>query len=258
MQPGLGMAAEVLGKTVVAGNLNWLKENAIAIAPHLLQATHEALQTGYTVIYVAVDHQVVGYLTLSDTVRLESKEVISDIQRLGYKPVLLTGDNRGVAERIAKPMGFQEIYSELLPEDKISRIVQMQNEGHPVAMIGDGINDAPALKAATVGMAMGNIGSDIAVDASDIVLVEDDLTALPHLLRLSKRMMLTIKRNLTFSLGLNFIAILLAMTGILTPFVGALVHNAGSVVVVINAVLLLKWQQKRPSEVQSERTFKTA
>lgn len=132
-----------------------------------------------------------------------------------------------------------------MPEDKLNYIGEYQKNGEAVCMIGDGINDAPALKKANVGIAMGGIGSDIAVDAADIALVDDEVKELPHLLALSKRMMTTIKLNLTFSMTLNFIAIGLAFPGILNPVIGALVHNAGSVLVIINSALLLKWRKKK-------------
>ena len=163
---------------------------------------------------------------------------------LGVQPVLLTGDHENAAHAIASRLGIEEVHAACLPEDKIKCIDSLMNEGKKVCMVGDGINDAPALKKAYVGIAMGGVGSDIAVDAADIALVNDDIKELPHLFRLAKRMMVTIKCNLTFSMTLNFIAIVLAITGILNPVVGALVHNAGSVIVIINSALLLKWRKK--------------
>ena len=129
-----------------------------------------------------------------------------------------------------------------MPEDKLKFIDDREKGKNLVCMIGDGVNDAPALKRATVGIAMGGVGSDIAIEAADIALVDDDVKELPHLLSLSKKMMNTIKLNMLFSIVLNFIAILLAITGVLNPIIGALVHNAGSVLVIINSSLLLKWK----------------
>lgn len=144
---------------------------------------------------------------------------------------------------IAGQLGIRGVRANCLPQDKLRCIDEFPQKGEPVCMIGDGINDAPALKKAEVGIAMGGTGSDIAVDAADIALVDDEVKELPHLMALSQRMMTTIKLNLTFSMTLNFIAITLAITGILNPVVGALVHNAGSVLVIINSALLLNWRK---------------
>ena len=146
---------------------------------------------------------------------------------------------------MAGRLGISQVYADCLPEDKLKRIEEYQKTGKKICMIGDGINDAPALKKAFVGIAMGGIGSDIAVDAADIALINDKISELPHLLRLAKRMMITIKCNLTFSMTLNFVAIVLAITGILDPVVGALVHNAGSVIVIVNSAFLLNWKTRK-------------
>ena len=171
-------------------------------------------------------------------------DTISAVRAAGAEPVLLTGDHRNAAETIARELGITEYKYECLPEDKLAWIDASQRAGAPVCMIGDGINDAPALKMACTGIAMGGVGSDIAIEAADIALVNDEISELPHLLRLSRRMMGTINLNLTFSMTLNFVAIVLAMTGILDPVVGALVHNAGSVLVIINSAFLLRWRKR--------------
>ena len=242
MIPSEGVTGVVNGKTVKAGNLKLLKE--VPVSRDLAVAAGKYLMDGCTVIYVAVDNTLAGYIVLADTVRQESAKMIRDIHTLGVQPVLLTGDNQNAANVIGRQLGIEEIHANCLPEDKLKQIGAYQQQGQEVCMIGDGINDAPALKKANMGIAMGGVGSDIAVDAADIALVDDEIKELPHLLALSKKMMRTIKLNLTFSMGLNFLAIALAVTGILGPVVGALVHNAGSVVVIINSALLLRWKQQ--------------
>uniref|UniRef100_UPI003FF0BA99 HAD-IC family P-type ATPase n=1 Tax=Lachnospira sp. TaxID=2049031 RepID=UPI003FF0BA99 len=149
----------------------------------------------------------------------ESAGMISRLRSIGITPVLITGDNSDAAGQIAGEVGISEVNANCLPEDKLKIIDAYQQKNELVCMVGDGINDAPALKMATVGIAMGGVGSDIAVDAADIALVDDEVKELPHLFALSKRMMTKIKFNLTFSMLLNFVAIVLAMTGILNPVI---------------------------------------
>ena len=242
MSLGEGVTATVNGKVVKAGNLKLLKD--LTISKDLANGAGKYLNEGSTITYVAVDDILAGYIVLSDTVREESKDMIAALGKIGVQPVLLTGDNKNAADAIAGQLGISEVHANCLPEDKLNHIGMYQESGNAVCMIGDGINDAPALKKANVGIAMGGVGSDIAVDAADIALVDDEIKELPHLLSLSKRMMTTIKLNLTFSMGLNFLAIALAITGFLGPVIGALVHNAGSVLVIINSALLLNWKKK--------------
>ncbi len=160
--------------------------------------------------------------------RPQAAETIRGVKAAGVTPVLLTGDHENAARTIARALDIPVYHANCRPEDKLDWIDRSQQAGHPVCMVGDGIG----------------VGSDIAVDAADIALVNDDLRELPHLLRLSRRMMTTIKYNLTFSMALNFAAILLAITGILNPVVGALVHNAGSVLVIVNSARLLGFRQR--------------
>ena len=245
MIPGEGVMAMVGGKQILAGNLKFITKNVKAtLSGELAENTGKYLKKGCTVIYTAIDGILAGYLVLSDTVRDDSKKMIASLRQIGVEPVLLTGDHQNAADTIAAQLGINHVYAGCLPEDKLSHIDSFQKNGSKVCMIGDGINDAPALKKADVGIAMGGIGSDIAVDAADIALVDDEIKELPHLMALAKRMMKTIKINLSFSMGLNFLAIILAITGILGPVVGALVHNAGSVLVIINSALLLKWKKR--------------
>lgn len=244
MWTGRGVSAQVSGVSVLAENQKLLEEQQISV-PKAAQADIQAvLQKGCTVIHIVTDGKFAGYLVLSDTVRTESAGMIAQLKELNVQPVLLTGDHENAAAAIASQLQMTEVHANCLPEDKMRWIADKQQKQESVCMMGDGVNDAPVLKKANVGIAMGGIGSDIAIDAADIALVDDEVKELPHLLGLSKRMMVTIKCNLTFSMSLNFLAIILAMTGILNSVVGALVHNAGSVLVILNSAWLLKWKRR--------------
>ena len=242
MLPGRGICAEVRGEKVLAGSRELLAEHQIEIPK--TKEIDDFLQQGCTLTYLAVGTEYVGCIVLSDTLREESAGMIEELLQLDIEPVQLTGDNENAAQSMAQKLGIRRVHAQCLPEDKLRDIDEYQKNGLPVCMMGDGINDAPALKKALVGIAMGGVGSDIAVDAADIALVDDEVRELPHLVALSRRMMGTIRLNLIFSMGLNFLAIALAITGVLNPVFGALVHNAGSVVVILNSALLLSWKKR--------------
>lgn len=242
MIPGRGVRAQMEGKDVLAGNPELLLEHDVDMVPP--EAAQNYMKQGCTITYLAVNGEFVGYLALADTLRKESAAMIDELTGLDVQPVLLTGDHENAANFIATQLHISAVRANCLPEDKLNSIGEYQAKGMSVCMIGDGINDAPALKKSDVGIAMGGVGSDIAVDAADIALVDDEVKELPHLIALSKRMMMTIKVNMTFSMTLNFIAIILAIVGTLNPVVGALVHNAGSVLVITNSAFLLKWRKK--------------
>ena len=241
MLPGRGVTAVVEGKTILAGKPELLTEHGVALPA--FPAAEEHIRQGCTVTAAAIDGTFAGCIALSDTPRAESAATVAALTALGVRPVLLTGDHENTAKAVADGLGIREVRANCLPEDKLSAIGAFHAAALPVCMSGDGINDAPALKKADVGIAMGGVGSDIAVDAADIALVDDEVKELPHLVALSKRMMTTIRLNMTFSMALNFAAVTLAIIGTLSPVVGALVHNAGSVLVIANSVLFLKWRK---------------
>ena len=242
---GQGVTATVAGKALCIGNERLLQANEATIPAQAMEEADRYIREGSTVIYVAEEKQFLGFLVLSDTMRGDSADMIQKLQEQGIVPMLLTGDHDAAAMHIARQAGISAVHADCLPEDKLNWISTYQKRGESIAMIGDGINDAPALKMADVGIAMGGVGSDIAVDAADIALVDDEIKELPHLMALSKKMMRTIHLNLTFSLTLNFIAVALAITGILNPVVGALVHNAGSVLVILNSFFVLNYKSEK-------------
>lgn len=244
MFAGRGVSASVDGRVLLAGNAEMLSAGAITLPRAVMDKAGAYRSDGCTVIYISLDGRVAGFIALSDVLRSDAAAIVSSVEEMGVRSVLLTGDNRQAASYVAKLAGIDDVHTGCLPEDKMAIIGQYYGRGDLVCMVGDGVNDAPALKKAHVGIAMGGIGSDIAIDAADVVLVGDNIKAVPHLLSLSRRTMRVIKRNIALSMGLNFAAIPLAMTGLLNPVTGALVHNAGSVAVVVNSALLLKWKRR--------------
>lgn len=252
VNPGKGITANLGEKSILVGNLKLIKDVDINLNKDIINISEEFTKKGCTVIYLSIDNKLIGYVALSDILREEAKEVISYIKSQKINPVMLTGDNKNSAKNIASIVDIDDINPSLLPEDKMNIIKNLEDSKSPTCMIGDGVNDALALKYSSVGISMGAIGSDIAIEASDIALASDDIKNIPYLLYLSKKTMKTIKLNVTFSLALNFLAIILAMTGILNPVVGALVHNLGSVFVILNSAKLLKTRNNLDLHIKIE------
>ncbi|MBQ9780359.1 MAG: cation-translocating P-type ATPase [Clostridia bacterium] len=238
MEAGKGVSAKVNGRCMYCGHEHYLKGHGISVSAPISEALAHLRQQGKAVVICAEDDRIVGVIALSDTLRPTAGNMVRSLEKNGVSSVLLTGDSQRAADYFADKIGISKVRAELLPEEKVSSIEAMQQNGKVVCMIGDGVNDAPALKTADVGVAMGTMGSDIAVEAADIALMGDDISKLPYLKRLSKATVNTIRLSISLSLLINLAAIILSFFELLTPTTGALVHNAGSVFVVLIAALL--------------------
>lgn len=243
MIPGRGIRTRIDERTVLVGSRTFMEGEGIRLSEDLLAAARNAAREGETISFVAAEGAALGFIALADRLREAAPAVIRKLDALHVGTLLLTGDRKEAGEHAARTLGIKEVESECLPEKKLARMAEASSRGEKIAMVGDGINDAPALKRAYVGIAMGGIGSDAAVEAADIVAVSDRIDEIPHLFRLSRRMMLVIKINLTIAMTVNFIAIVLAIGGWMGPVVGALVHNAGSVLVILHSASLLRWKE---------------
>ncbi len=238
MEAGRGIYARVKTEKVFCGSEKYLTEKGIDISPKIKDVLKVLQEQGKASILVAINDICTGIIALSDALRPTAKDMILKLSKMNTQTVLLTGDNYQTAYYFAKQIGITQVRAELLPEEKVKNIKEIQQNGKKVCMIGDGVNDAPALKTANTGVAMGSMGSDIAVDAADISLMSDDISKIPYLKRLSDATVNTIKLSITLSLCINLVAVLLSVSGLLTPTTGALVHNVGSCFVVLIAALL--------------------
>lgn len=238
MTAGKGIFAKIGGKSILCGNENYFSKNNLVPDDKINAVLHELRMQGKASVLIAEDNKIIGVIALSDVIRPEAADMVSRLTKMNTEAVLLTGDSSLTANYFARQVGINEVRAELLPEQKVENITALMSGGKNVCMIGDGVNDAPALKTANVGVAMGSMGSDIAIDAADIALMSDDISKLPYLKRLSVATVKTIKFSITLSMVINILAVILSVLGVLNPTTGALVHNAGSCFVVLIAALL--------------------
>ncbi|MFC9857748.1 MULTISPECIES: heavy metal translocating P-type ATPase [unclassified Streptomyces] len=235
--PGLGVRGTVQGRSVLVGRPKLLAEAGIALPPDLSTALTDAAEQGRTAIAVAWDGGARGVLTIADAVKAGSADAVAELRGLGLRPVLLTGDNRAVADAVAREVGIDEVYAEVLPEGKVDVVRRLQAGGRSVAMVGDGVNDAAALATADLGLAMGT-GTDAAIEASDLTLVRGDLKVTADAIRLSRRTLTTIRGNLFWAFGYNVAALPLAAFGLLNPMIAGAAMAFSSVFVVTNSLRL--------------------
>jgi Cu+-exporting ATPase len=241
---GLGIEALVDGHAVLVGRPAFLAEWAIAVPEAAREWLDRAEAEGQTVVAAAWDGELHGLLALADSLKPSSQRAVAELKALGLEPVLLTGDNERAARAIAAQVGIERVQAEVLPSEKAAEIARLQESGASVAMVGDGVNDAPALAQADLGLAIGT-GTDVAIEASDLTLVSGDLRAAVDAIRLARRTLATIKGNLFWAFAYNVAAIPLAVAGLLSPIVAAAAMAASSIFVVSNSLRLRRFRSAR-------------
>lgn len=235
--PGYGIRATVEGRELLAGTRRLLADNRVVVEENALEQMVRLEQAGKTAMLIAIDRQYAGLVAVADTVKASSAEAVARLRRLGVDVIMITGDNERTAKAIAAQVGIDNVLAEVLPEGKAAEIKKLQAEGRKVAMVGDGINDAPALAVADVGMAIGT-GTDVAMEAADVTLMRGDLTSIADAIAMSRYTMRNIRQNLFWALGYNTLGIPIAAIGLLAPWVAGAAMALSSVSVVLNALRL--------------------
>ena len=240
---GIGISAEYKGRKVIMGKRKLLENNGLIVSRNVENYLEKAESKGYTVIPVAVDDRIIGAISVADLLKPEAPEALSKLKKVGIKQILmLTGDNERTAETIAKCMEVDNFKANLLPEDKVSYVKQLHEEGHVVGMVGDGINDAPALAAADIGIAMGVAGTDVAIETADVALMSDDVSKVPYAIGLSKKTNAIIRQNIVFALVMVFALLIATLFGVLELASGILGHEASALLVILNGMRLLRYK----------------
>ncbi|WP_369799550.1 heavy metal translocating P-type ATPase [Methanosarcina sp. Kolksee] len=241
---GTGIKVKAKGKNIFVGRLKQASEFYILISHEAEESIEKQSQLGRNVVMIGIDNEIAGLLTFEDRIRPESKKSIENLHRLEIKTIMITGDSKVVAEQAAKTLGINEIYAEVMPQEKVEIVKRLQLEGHKIIFVGDGVNDGPALVTADVGIAMGLTGTDVAIETAEVGLLSDDLLKIPYLISVSKKAISTIWQNVVFSLSILSMAVILTIPGILTPVTGALLHELSSIPVIMNSARLITYSPK--------------
>lgn len=241
---GTGIKVKTNGKSIFIGRLKHVSEFNVSISHEAEERIKKQSQLGRNVVMIGIDNEIAGLLTFEDKIRPESKKSIENLHRLGIKTIMITGDSKVVAEQTARTLDINEVYAEVMPQEKVEIVKRLQLEGHKIIFVGDGVNDGPALVTADVGIAMGLTGTDVAIETAEVGLLSDDLLKIPYLINVSKKAISTIWQNVVFSLSVLSMAVILTIPGILTPVTGALLHELSSIPVIMNSARLITYSPK--------------
>lgn len=236
---GVGVSCDVGDEEILICSFAALAKEKIAVPAAAEKFARERRERGETLVCLVADSSLEGIFSLSDTLRDGARPTLEKLKAAGVGTIMLTGDNAAAAKRIGASVGADEVFSELLPEDKAAKISELRGNGRRVLMVGDGVNDAPALASADCSAAMGALGSELAVETADVAILNDNVALVPGLLKFSKAVLTTIRVNFGISLAINFTSVVLSAAGVLDPVSGAIVHNASSLIVVSHSALLM-------------------